>query len=79
MLIFFYKQTRRQDETVDDVEFPETTLDRNGDLISIGDMVRNVAAGFTGELASIVLYDGSADLYMRGSHIRWAVKDTQKL
>jgi hypothetical protein len=70
---------RSKDKIMDDVEFPESTLDRNGNRIALGDMVRNVAAGFTGELASIVAYADDVELYMRGSHIRWAVKDTQKI
>lgn len=64
---------------MDEPKFPESTIDRNGQTIKLGDMVRNVAAGFSGELASIVEYDDSVELFMRGSHIRWAVKDTQKI
>lgn len=64
---------------MDDVKMPQSTLDRNGETITIGDMVRNVAAGFTGELVSIVEDRGIIDLYMRGSMIRWNPKDTQKL
>lgn len=64
---------------MDEPEFPKSTVDRNGQTIKLGDTVRNVAAGFSGELASIVQYKDDIELYMRGSHIRWNVKDTQKL